>query len=80
MLNFGMVDSPNSVRFVYDGDGSGTGTVGPNGSDVIEDVFLDYFASIPCAPGRAPRAWCHASRSSCASLGEFGLQVGDRAS
>jgi len=45
MLNFDMVGSPNFVRFVYDGDGSGTGTVGPNGSDVVEDVFLDYFAS-----------------------------------
>jgi len=45
MLNFDMIGSPNFVRFVYDGDGSGTGTVGPNGSDVIEDVFLDYFAS-----------------------------------
>jgi len=45
MLNFDMVGSPNFVRFVYDGDGSGTGTVGPNGSDTIEDVFLDYFAS-----------------------------------
>ena len=42
-LNFDMLGSPNGVRFVYDGDGSGTGTVGPNGSDVIEDVFLDYF-------------------------------------
>jgi len=44
MLNFDMIASPNWVRFVYDGDGSGTGTVGPNGSDVIEDVFNDYFA------------------------------------
>ena len=44
-LNFDMVGSPNFVRFVYDGDGSGTGTAGPNGSKVIEDVFLDYFAS-----------------------------------
>ena len=42
-LNFDMLGSPNGVRFVYDGDGSGTGTVGPNGSDVVEDVFLDYF-------------------------------------
>jgi Zn-dependent M28 family amino/carboxypeptidase len=45
MLNFDMVGSPNFVRFVYDGDGSGTGTVGPNGSDVVEDVFLDYFSA-----------------------------------
>lgn len=38
MLNFDMIASPNYARFVYDG------TAGPNGSDVIEDVFLDYFA------------------------------------
>jgi len=44
MLNFDMIGSPNFVRFVYDGDGSPTGTAGPNGSDVVEDVFLDYFA------------------------------------
>jgi Zn-dependent M28 family amino/carboxypeptidase len=51
-LNFDMVGSPNFVRFVYDGDGSGTGTVGPNGSDVVEDVFLDYFAAqgLPTEP------------------------------
>jgi len=50
MLNFDMIGSPNYVRFVYDGDGSGTGTAGPNGSDVVEDVFLDYFGSTPTEP------------------------------
>lgn len=44
-LNFDMVASPNPVRFVYDGDGDALGVTGPNGSDVVEDVFLDYFAS-----------------------------------
>jgi Zn-dependent M28 family amino/carboxypeptidase len=44
-LNFDMLGSPNFVRFVYDGDGSATGTAGPAGSDEIEEVFLDYFAS-----------------------------------
>jgi Zn-dependent M28 family amino/carboxypeptidase len=44
-LNFDMVASPNFVRFVYDGDGSGTGTKGPNGSGNIEKVFNDYFGS-----------------------------------
>ena len=44
-LNFDMIGSPNYVSFIYDGDGSGTGTAGPNGSDVVEAVFLDYFAS-----------------------------------
>jgi Zn-dependent M28 family amino/carboxypeptidase len=44
-LNFDMVGSPNFVRFVYDGDGSGAGDAGPNGSKTVEKVFLDYFAS-----------------------------------
>jgi Zn-dependent M28 family amino/carboxypeptidase len=44
-LNFDMLGSPNFVRFVYDGDGSATGTAGPNGSKNIEKVFLDYFAT-----------------------------------
>ena len=45
-LNFDMVGSTNYVRFVYDGD------AGPNGSGVVEDVFLDYFASqgLPVEP------------------------------
>jgi Zn-dependent M28 family amino/carboxypeptidase len=44
-LNFDMVGSPNFGRFVYDGDGSATGTAGPNGSGVAEGVFADYFRS-----------------------------------
>lgn len=44
-LNFDMIGSPNFGRFVYDGDGSDTGTAGPNGSANIEGVFNDYFAS-----------------------------------
>ena len=46
MLNFDMVGSPNFVRFVYDGDGSETGAAGPEGSDAIENVFVDYFNSV----------------------------------
>jgi Zn-dependent M28 family amino/carboxypeptidase len=42
-LNFDMVGSPNSVNFVYDGDGDALGVSGPNGSGVIEDVFTDFF-------------------------------------
>jgi Zn-dependent M28 family amino/carboxypeptidase len=51
-LNFDMVASPNYVRFVYDGDGSDTGTRGTGGSGTIEGVFLDYFATqgLPTAP------------------------------
>ena len=44
-LNFDMLGSPNFARFIYDGDGSATGTSGPNGSGNIEDVFTEYFAS-----------------------------------
>ena len=44
-LNFDMVASPNFARFVYDGDGSaGLSDPGPNGSGLIERVFLDHFA------------------------------------
>ena len=41
-LNFDMLGSPNFVRFVYDGDGT-IGDPGPDGSDVIEQVFTDFF-------------------------------------
>ncbi len=43
-LNFDMLGSPNYVRFVYDGDGSDTGTAGPPGSAEIESIFDKYFA------------------------------------
>jgi len=43
-LNFDMLASPNYVRFVYDGDGSGTGPSGPPGSAQIEQLFDKYFA------------------------------------
>jgi Zn-dependent M28 family amino/carboxypeptidase len=51
-LNFDMVGSPNFVRYVYDGDGSALGTKGPNGSGLVEKVFVDYFKSqnLPTAP------------------------------
>jgi Zn-dependent M28 family amino/carboxypeptidase len=42
-LNFDMLGSPNYVRFVYDGDGSDGGPVGPPGSGAIEDIFTNYF-------------------------------------
>ncbi|WP_286329302.1 M20/M25/M40 family metallo-hydrolase [Agromyces marinus] len=44
-LNFDMIGSPNSVNFVYDGDGDAFGAAGPNGSALIEGVFTDFFAS-----------------------------------
>jgi Zn-dependent M28 family amino/carboxypeptidase len=51
-LNFDMVGSPNFVRFVYDGDASDTASLASTGSGVVEDVFLDYFASqsLPAEP------------------------------
>src|SRR5207344_1836104 len=42
-LNHDMVASPNFVRFVYDGDGSDTGTAGPAGSELIEAAFVRWF-------------------------------------
>ena len=54
MLNFDMIASPNSVPFVYDGDGSASDPAGPNGSSVVEDVFLKYFATFYKA-GRSRR-------------------------
>ncbi len=44
-LNFDMIGSPNFGRFIYDGDGSGFGLTGPNGSESIEGVFESYFES-----------------------------------
>jgi Zn-dependent M28 family amino/carboxypeptidase len=44
-LNFDMLGSPNGGRFIYDGDGNGFGTTGPNGSDVVEGVFEEWFAA-----------------------------------
>jgi Zn-dependent M28 family amino/carboxypeptidase len=53
MLNFDMLGSPNYVRFVYDGDNSGrseaSAVAGPQGSQAIEKIFLDYFAALNLA-------------------------------
>ena len=51
-LNFDMIASPNYGLFIYDGDGSGFGLVGPEGSDDIEALFERYFAErdIPSEP------------------------------
>lgn len=43
-LNFDMLGSLNYARFVYDGNGSDTPDPGPAGSEIIENVFLNYFA------------------------------------
>ncbi len=44
-LNFDMIGSPNFARFIYDGDGDAFGIKGPTGSDDIEQVFEEFFAS-----------------------------------
>ncbi|PWN02634.1 aminopeptidase [Nocardioides silvaticus] len=51
-LNFDMIGSPNYGLFIYDGDGSGFGLVGPDGSDEIEALFERYYAErdIPSEP------------------------------
>ncbi len=51
-LNFDMIASPNYGLFIYDGDGSGFGISGPDGSDDIEHLFERYFAErdIPSEP------------------------------
>lgn len=51
-LNFDMVGSPNYGLFIYDGDGSGFGLTGPDGSDEIEGLFERYYAErdIPSEP------------------------------
>jgi Zn-dependent M28 family amino/carboxypeptidase len=53
-LNFDMVGSTNYVRFVYDGDGSTGGPVGPPGSAEIEKIFVKYFKSQGLASDPTP--------------------------
>ena len=58
-LNFDMVGSPNYVRFVYDGDNSAfpvgpNAAAGPNGSGLIEAVFVEYFRNQGLASAPTP--------------------------
>jgi Zn-dependent M28 family amino/carboxypeptidase len=71
-LNFDMVGSPNFVRFVYDGNGSDTPTAGPNGSKVIEDVFLNFFAS----QGLATKPTAFDGRSDYGPFIDVGIPAG----
>ena len=41
-LNFDMIGSPNAVRYVYDGGGTGSSR-GVRGSEAVERLFLAYF-------------------------------------
>lgn len=65
-INVDMIASDNYVRFVYDG------ADGPNGSNVVEDVFLDYFASQDLATDPTPLA----GSSDYAPFMEAGIPVG----
>jgi Zn-dependent M28 family amino/carboxypeptidase len=51
-LNFDMVGSPNYGLFIYDGDGSGFGLEGPDGSDDIEALFERFYVErdLPTEP------------------------------
>jgi len=71
-LNFDMLGSPNFGRFVYDGDGSDTGTSGPNGSSVVEDVFNKYFAK----RGLAVKATAFDGRSDYGPFIDAGIPAG----
>lgn len=42
-LNFDMIASPNYMIGVYDGDGSGFGSAGPQGSAAIEQLFHMFY-------------------------------------
>ena len=42
-LNFDMIASPNYMIGVYDGDGSGFGSAGPQGSGAIEQLFHMFY-------------------------------------
>jgi Zn-dependent M28 family amino/carboxypeptidase len=72
MLDFDMLGSPNFVRFVYDGDGSSLGAEGPNGSGVVEQVFLDYFS----AGGLATEPTAFDGRSDYAPFTALGIPAG----
>ena len=76
-LNFDMVGSPNYVRFVYDGDNSkfpvGPGAAaGPDGSGLIEAVFVQYFKN----QGLASEATPFSGRSDYGPFIEQGIPAG----
>lgn len=73
MLDFDMLASPNYVRFVYDGNGSTfPDAAGPNGSGLVENVFLAFFAQRNLATD--PTAFDN--RSDYAAFTEAGIPAG----
>jgi Zn-dependent M28 family amino/carboxypeptidase len=75
-LNFDMIASPNYVPFVYDGDGSDTPQAGPNGSSVIEDVFLKYFATVTVPNTTPPKPTAFDGRSDYGPFIAVGIPAG----
>lgn len=81
-VNVDMIGSPNYVRFVYDGDGSnltqedkdqGQFLVGPPGSDLIEQTFLDYFQAL----GQEAEPWpMRHGKSDYSAFSDVGVPVG----
>lgn len=71
-LNFDMLGSPNFVRFVYDGNGSAGGPVGPPGSAQIERIFTRYFR----ARGQATTPTAFDGRSDYGPFIEAGIPAG----
>ena len=71
-LNFDMIGSPNHVFFIYDGDGSDFGLVGPPGSDVIEAFYEDFYAG----QGEASKATAFSGRSDYQAFINVGIPAG----
>jgi len=53
-VNLDMIASPNTARFLYDGDGSGFGEVGPAGSDDLEAALREAYAESGLATREIP--------------------------
>jgi Zn-dependent M28 family amino/carboxypeptidase len=71
-LNFDMIGSPNYVFFVYDGDGSDFGLVGPPGSAEIEEFFENYYAD----SGEPSAATAFSGRSDYQAFINVGIPAG----
>lgn len=71
-LNYDMIASPNYVRFIYDGDGSAFGLAGPEGSEQIEALYADFYASL----GLASEPTQISFRSDYAAFFENGIPFG----
>jgi Zn-dependent M28 family amino/carboxypeptidase len=71
-LDFEMIGSPNFVRFIFDGDGSDFGFVGPPGSEAIEAFFEDFYAD----RNLASKATAFSGRSDYQSFINVGIPAG----